>query len=94
MELGAKLRAAERVAGTGNRVDQAAIEIVVAAVIDAGVGRGDREVDLRLVAGHELHAKRIWRGGGTMLDREQERVLLAAEVEVRVAPVMWSGSLC
>ena len=94
MELGTKLRAAERVAGAGDGVEQAAIEIAGGIIFAVGIGRRDREVDVALVAGYELDAQRIRCGGGAMFDREQERVFVTAEVEVRVAPVMWSGSLC
>jgi hypothetical protein len=86
VELGTKLRAAERVAGAGDGVEQAAIEFGDGVIFAVEIGRRDREVDVALVAGHELDAQWIRCGGGAMFDREQERVFVTAEVEVRVAP--------
>ncbi len=85
-ELCAQLRAAEGTAGAAKSVDHERIEIARRIVLDRHVARGDREVDVNIVADDELEAKWIGSGGGAVLDGEDERVLLRADMEVGVPP--------
>jgi len=55
-------------------------------VIDGQVTRDDGEVDVLIVAGHELKAKRLGSGGRAVLDGEDEGVFLLAHVQIGVAP--------
>jgi hypothetical protein len=85
-ELSAQLRAAEGTSGAAKNVEHEGIEVARSLVLDGQITRDDSEMDVRIVAGHELKAKRVGSGGGTVLDSEDERVLLPSHVQIGVAP--------
>ena len=86
VELGAKLEAAERAAGASEEIEHAAIDLARRGDLSGFGGGDDGEVGVDDVASDELEAKRIRRRGDAMLDREQQGVLLSAEVAIGVAP--------
>jgi hypothetical protein len=94
VELGAELGAAERAADASEEIEHAAIDLAWRVGVGGPGGGDDGEVNIDVRASDELEAQRIGSRRGAMLDREQQGVLLSAEVEIGVAPVMWSGSLC
>ncbi len=86
-ELGAELRTTEGTPCAAQSVEHEGLEIARHVVVLGGrVARDDGEVDIGIVAGDELEAQRIRSSGGAVLDGEDERVLLPADVEVGVAP--------
>lgn len=89
-KLGAELGTAERYAGRGEFVDQEAVEIVRRIVerVRGRVAVEDGEVNgcIGVITGDEAKTDGIGSSGSTMLDREDERVLLATDVEVGIAP--------
>ena len=77
-ELDAELGATEGMANAAEHVEQEAVEIAGRIGFEGRVGAGDDgEVDVDVVARDEPHAKRIGGGSGTVLDREEEDVLLS-----------------
>jgi hypothetical protein len=86
MELGAELGAAERACGASEEIEHAAIDLAGRVGVGGRGGGDDGEVNIDILASDELEAQRIGSRGSAMLDREQQGVLLSAEVEIGIAP--------
>ena len=84
-EQSPKLCAALRRTRVAEGVEDEVVEIVRDVIVGVD-GRGDREVNGAVVGGDELEATWMWRRGGAVLDGEQQRVGVATEVQVGVAP--------